>query len=262
MLKSNEIVLAIIIVTLLISLLVGGIVIVFFISGRNRAKQQIQLAETKLNYERELRQVETEVSEQLLGQFAQELHDNIGQLLTAMHIQIENQKIDHPNLVEGFKPIEIYLDEVTQHLRLLSRTLNHDYIGHIGLFAAINLEVNRLNMLRRFDVKWQAISGPSNLSKSQELMVFRIFQEIVQNTLRHSAAKQLVIKINNQHGGFEMKVQDDGNGFLIEEVMASQKASGLRNIVKRAELAGFTCTIKSAPNQGCLHVLKKITTLE
>ena len=70
---------------LLILLLIAGITIVFFITGRQRIRQQVELAESKLAFERELRTVETEVTESIMTQFAQELHDNIGQLLTASH---------------------------------------------------------------------------------------------------------------------------------------------------------------------------------
>ena len=255
--NNTEIVLSVISITLLVLLLVSGIVLVFFQSGRQRLKQQMELAQNKLNYEKELRQVETEVSEEIMGQFAQELHDNIGQLLTAVHIHLENLKIDHPDMKEGFKPMEIYLSEVTQQLRLLSRTLNTDYIGHIGLLAAIEVEVSRIKSLRRFQVHWQTVSGSSNLDKNQELMVFRLFQEIIQNALRHSLAKNVYIIVNNANETFTLKVEDDGKGFDVETTMQSNKASGLRNIIKRARWAGMDCEINSSPGKGCTIELKK-----
>lgn len=259
--NSDQLFISILSVTLLVLLLVAGIIITFFISGRQRARQQAQLIQTKLDFEKELRQVETEVSEHIMSQFAQELHDNIGQLLTAMHIQIENQRIDHPQLAEGLKPISIYLDEVTQQLRLLSRTFNNDYLSHIGLFAAIQMEVDRLRVLRRFQVDYRPATGPSNLGKNQELMLFRILQEIIQNALRHSSARHFNIEVSNNNSHFQMRVSDDGKGFQVQETLASQKASGLRNILKRARLAGMECSIDSEPGKGCLFILKKITTL-
>lgn len=262
MLKDDTILLALVCVTLFILLLIAGILITFFLSGRQRARQQVQLAQAKLDFERELRQVENEVSENVMSQFAQELHDNIGQLLTAMHIQLENQKLDHPELSEGLKPIGIYLEEVTQQLRLLSRTFNNDYLSHIGLLAAIQTEVDRLRALRRFEVVWKPVTGSSNLGKNQELMTFRILQEIIQNTLRHASAQRLSIEVKNQGNDFELHVQDDGKGFSLEETLQSHKASGLRNIMKRARLAAMDCTIESSPGKGSLFILKKIATLD
>lgn len=259
---EKDIVLAVVCTTLLILLLIAVILIVFIVSGKQRVKQQMLLAETKLNFERELRKVETEVSEEVMGKFAQELHDNIGQLLTAMHIQIENQKLDYPDLVEGFKPVELYLSDVRQQLRILSRTLNNDYIGHIGLLSAIQMETERLKGLRKFQVHWETVAGKSNLNKNQELMIFRILQEIIQNSLRHSSAKNFYIRVDNNNENFALNVKDDGKGFEFEHTMQSDKASGLRNIIKRAKLAGFECKMESSPDNGFLINLEKISNFE
>lgn len=175
---GHEIALSVISITLLMLFLVSATVLVIIIAGKQRMKQQMELAESKLNYEKELRKAEIEVKENTLAQLAQELHDNIGQLLTAVHIHLENQKIDHPELKEGFKPMETYLSEVQQHIRLLSRSLNNDYIGHIGLLASMEFEINRINSLKRFQIHWQTVSGNSNLDKDQELMVFRVFRKL------------------------------------------------------------------------------------
>ena len=280
----NEIALSIILVTLLILLLIAGIAISFFLANQQRMRQERLLSETKTNFERELRQVEQEVSEHVMGQFARELHDNIGQTLTSMNFEIENRKHDHPehkegyntiqiylarfcsisaivwwllpSKFEGYNTIQIYLAEATKQLRLLSRTLNNDFIGHSGLYGAIQLEVDRLNALRRFVVNLKMDAGVSTLEKDQELMVFRIVQEIAQNALKHSEAKQLSITLQSEP--FELTVADDGKGFDYEAVINSNKASGLRNILKRAELAALNCTIQTKLGEGTTYILKKV----
>jgi signal transduction histidine kinase len=253
----NDVALTIIATSLLILLLIAGIAIIFFISSKQRTNQIIEITQLKLSYEQEVRKVESEVSEQLMEQFAREIHDNIGQLLTAMHMQIENQKLDYPALAEGLKPVEIYVSEVTQQLRLLSRTLNTDYVGQIGLLEAIRLEMERLINLRKFNVTWKIEEGHLLLEKTQELMLFRIFQEIIQNMLRHSFAKNVSIIFRPLGEKFELYVQDDGKGFILDGVLQSPKASGLKNILKRSKLAGIDCTIETAPGKGCNFILKK-----
>jgi two-component system NarL family sensor kinase len=260
--SNEELFLSIVSVTLLVLLLMAIVAITFIISGRRKAMQENQLNQARLNFEKELRQVETEVSEHIMSQFAQELHDNIGQQLTALHIHIENQKLDDPAGAERFKLVDIYLDEINQQLRLLSRTFNNDFVGHLGLPGALQLEAERLNTLRRFTVHWKGFTGPSNLGKNQELMVFRIFQEIAQNALRHSGAKNFFMEVNNPGDDFELKVSDDGKGFVPEQVFNSQKASGLRNILKRSKMAGLSCQIESSPGNGCTYVFNKTITLD
>jgi two-component system NarL family sensor kinase len=239
-------------------LLVSATILVIFISNRKRLKQEMQMAADKLTYEKELRQVETDVSEQILARLGAELHDNVGQLLAAVRIHVENQKVDYPQLTESFKPAETYLLEAHEQVRMLSRTLNNEYIGRVGLITAMDVEIGRIKTLRKFEVHWQNVVGGSNLDKNQELMVFRIFQEIIQNCLRHAQAKNLYIAINNEGATFEMKIEDDGNGFDTEATFQSDKANGVRNIVKRAKLASMDCTINSAPGKGSTITIKKM----
>lgn len=251
----NEIAIGVILSTLLILLLVAGILIAFFVTGRERIRQKQILAEARLDFERELRQVETEISEHILERLARELHDNIGQLLTATHIYLQNQKIDHPALGETLKPAEVYLEEATKELRTLSRTLNHDYISRVGLQEVIHLEVERLNQLRRFTVHWNPFPGILPLDKEQQLVLFRIFQEIVQNALKHSSAKNMFLSVICREQMVELRAEDDGKGFDLKTVLASGKASGLENIRKRARMAGFDCHIHSSPGAGTSFII-------
>jgi signal transduction histidine kinase len=251
----NDIILSIVAVTLLILLLIAGIALTFFMANRQRMRQEQILTETKLAFERELRIVETEVSEHIMSQFARELHDNIGNSLWAINIEIENKKLDYPENKEGYKTIQVYLGEVTQQLHLLSRTLNNDFVGNSGLLVAIQLEVDRLNTLQRCTVQLDADSGVISLEKDQELMVFRILQEIAKNALTHSGAKHVTISVKSDP--FDLQVKDDGKGFDYDEVFSTNKASGLRNIVKRAQLARLECTIHTKPGEGTTYILKK-----
>jgi signal transduction histidine kinase len=176
-----------------------------------------------------------------------------------MHIQLENQKMSNPQLAAGFQPIEIYLAEVMRQLRTLSHTLNNDFIGHIGLWAAIQTEADRLRGLKRFAVHVHETQGRTFLTKEEELMVFRIFQEITQNVLKHAQAQHLYIDASASETHFQLKVTDDGKGFDVEEILHTARANGLRNILKRSRMAGMECDIKSLPDQGCTIVLQKIT---
>jgi two-component system NarL family sensor kinase len=254
----NEIALSILAGTLLILLLIAVIVITFFMASRQRGEQDVKLAETKLNFEKEIRLMESEVSEELMAQFSNELHDNVGQLLTVMHIEIENQKLDFPESEKKFDSLAMYLGEVTQQLRLLGKTMNTDFIGDSGLILALEVEVERLNSLRRFSVKFEVEGAVSDLENDQELIVFRIFQEVAQNALKHSEAKTLVVKL--KLNDFQIEIWDDGKGFDYLDMLENNKVSGLRNIKKRADLAKLECDISSKLGEGTRTVLKKIAT--
>ncbi len=252
----NDIVLGIIVTTIVILLLVTGVVYSFFRIQQQRAKQKEELAATKLAFERELRAIETEEREKILHQLAYELHDNAGQLLVAMHMQIQTQKMLHPDLAEGYKPIEIYLGEVTQQLRLLSKTLNSDAILQNGFEGAIRLEIERLIALKTFTVKSEILVLDLSLDKDAQLMIFRIFQEIIQNVLKHSHATTIEIRLKATNSHFELSVSDNGSGFDYENLFEQNKASGVKNILNRAKLAGLECIYQTKPNEGTTVILK------
>lgn len=212
------------------------------------------LAEAHLNYEKELRKVEAELTNQLMKQFAHELHDNIGHLLTCLRLELENRKLDDPDLVTSLKSADTYLDETAQQLKLLSRSLNTDYVSKIGLVKAMELEVERQKQLKKLAISFNKRYSRLELDKNQELMIFRIFQEIITNALRHSGAKTLTISLKDDPH-FELLFSDDGRGFNVEKMMLSQHASGLKNIIARSKMAGIECEISSESAGGVVHRL-------
>ena len=253
----DDVIISIVSVTAIIFLLLIGIAFSFFRVQKQRTQQQEELAATRLNYEKELRKVETEEREAVLHQLAQDLHDNIGQLLMAMHIQIQTQKTTHPETAEGYQPIEIYLGEVTQQLRLLSKTLNTDSILQNGLDGAVLLQIERLKALKRFTVESTIQYSGSPFEKDAELMVFRVFQEIIQNILKHTKPTLVTITLTSSEEQFLLEVKDDGPGFDYATLLTTNKASGVRNILKRSELVGLNCEFITEPGKGTSVILKK-----
>jgi signal transduction histidine kinase len=90
--------------------------------------------------------------------------------------------------------------------------------------------------------------------KDRELMAFRIFQEIITNNIKHAKATKMEILLNIE--STILGVSDNGKGFDLQSTLNSNRASGIKNILKRAQLAGFTCNIDSKPNLGCSYLLK------
>ena len=91
---ANDIVLTVLVTTLLILLLIAGVIITMTLANRRHVQQEVKMAQMEADYEKELRIVENEVQEQVLSNVARELHDNIGQLLTLIRLQLEQEKLD------------------------------------------------------------------------------------------------------------------------------------------------------------------------
>ncbi|XZF15406.1 sensor histidine kinase [Chitinophagaceae bacterium MMS25-I14] len=247
---NNEILYTVIFTVLIIFLLIVGVMLTIFISNRQRIKQQIAMTEMQLNFEKEIRTVEQEVQEGVLENLSRELHDNIGQLLTLMRLQLEQEKMDNPGA--DFVAVDGTLELTINQVRMMTRSLNSDFIEQSGLIQAIETEVSRLRQINSLKMHWNHNGIEPSLDKDRKLMAFRIFQEMLNNTLKHARAKNIYVALQGGEEMFSLSVKDDGKGYDVQQAM-EKGGSGLKNMVKRASLAGFACEINSAAGQGSYY---------
>jgi signal transduction histidine kinase len=253
---ANDLKFTILIVTLLILLLIAVIIITNIASNRKLVQQQVHIAQMQTDYEKELRLTEQEVQEQVLVNVGRELHDNIGQRLTYINMLLEQQKFINPTLKESMAPLGETVNNTIAELRRISKSLNSDLLEDNGLVKTIDMEVMRLRQLN-YTIDWQHDEEPA-LGKDQKVIVFRIFQEIINNMLKHAAAKNITINLRGADRFF-MEVKDDGRGFDAAAMLQSASGSGLKNMTKRAKLAKLNYRIESVPGNGSTFTLEQIT---
>lgn len=246
----------VIIVTLLILLLIAGVIITVFLSNKRHAEQEVKIAQMQTDYEKELRVAEQEVQEHVLVNVGRELHDNIGQRLTYINMQMEQQKFLYPEVKAALSPLSETLNGTISELRRMAKNLNSDLLETNGLIPTIEQEVGRLRQLH-YNVEWVYDTEPA-LSKDQKVIAFRIFQETLNNILKHAHAKTISIALSGEFR-FKLVLSDDGKGFDVEEKMRSAAGSGLKNMMKRAELAKMRCSIESQVEKGSITTLEQIT---
>ncbi len=126
-------------------------------------------------------------------------------------------------------------------------------LDDLGLVDSVNDLIEDIHATRQLHVEFYT-DGPIDeaVSGKLKLMLFRIVQEQVSNTLKHSGAKSLVIELTLEESEnmIELNISDNGVGFDIEKIK-SKKGLGLHNMTSRAELFGGKLIIQSAPGQGC-----------
>lgn len=240
--------------TLVVGLL-ATMVIVFFIAFQKR-KNKLLLERIKQQKEFEdiVAKTSAEIQEQTLKYIGQELHDNIGQLLALASMQMGMLGIKigediKDSYIETQKIIKQSLGEV----RALSKSLNTDVIQNRGFEKSVTAEIERLNRMNLISSDL-IISGetlPFSNTKD-EIILFRIIQEFISNTVKHSKATTLKISLDYKKDCLLIRVEDNGNGFVVKDVKDS---SGLLNMKNRAELTDSTFHLKSAPNEGTLLVI-------
>ena len=234
----------------LVVVLLATMVIVFFVAFQKRKnKLLLDTLKQQKQFEETVAKTGEEIQEQTLKYIGQELHDNIGQLLSlaSMQMGMLGVKIAE-EIKEPYLETQKIIKESLQEVRALSKSLNTDVIQNRGFEKSIKAEIERLNRMKLIAADL-IIAGdviPFE-NKKDGIILFRILQEFISNTVKHSKAAELNILLNYNQKQLIIKAKDDGCGFIMDEVNDS---SGLLNMKNRAELTESSYNLISKPNDG------------
>ncbi len=189
---------------------------------------------------------------------ARDLHDDIGQTLTALANQLQRIADDahaHDNV--GLKNRLADALEITRgalrDTRELSRLLRPTLLDDLGLEAALQWLARTLSERSGLAMECSSTLGEQRLSADLETLVFRITQEALTNVIRHSGASEAQVRLMRVGNLLRLQVSDDGQGFDAAELNNPDKAGdsiGVRGMRDRAELFGGRLEIKSALGMG------------
>ncbi|HEX4959822.1 MAG TPA: sensor histidine kinase [Thermoanaerobaculia bacterium] len=198
------------------------------------------------------------VQEEERRRLARELHDGLGQTLTALTHQLERlgEKLG------GAVPPEISarLDDSVEMARLalnesrdLSRLLRPTVLDDLGLVAALSWLARTLE--QRTDLKVELDLDPlaERVDPDLKTLVFRLVQEALTNVLRHAGVDRAQVAVSRSGESLVLRVADAGRGFEPQAILgegAATTSSGLRGMRDRLELFGGRLEIASAPGQG------------
>ena len=235
--------------------IVTTLVIVFFVVFLKRKNKLLEdRIKQQQAFEAEIAQAQTETQEQTLKNIGWELHDNVGQLLSFASMQLSILKMQvEDDVKEKFKETSDALKESLSEVRALSKTLNNEVVLNIGFEKSITNELNRLKKMKFTSAELEIIGEKVLFSnRKHEIIVFRIIQEFLSNSVKYSEAKNLNITLDYQPEKIIITAKDDGKGFDVNEV---EKGSGLINMKSRAALINATLDLTSKFNEGVELVL-------
>ena len=230
--------------------IVTALVILFFVIFLKR-KNKLLLDQIKQQqaFEAEIAQAQTETQEQTLKNIGWELHDNVGQLLSFASMQLSILKMQvSEDVKEKFKDTSNALKESLAEVRQLSKTLNNEVVLNIGFEKSITNELNRLKKMKFAWAELRVIGEKQPFAdRKHEIIIFRIIQEFLSNSVKYSEAENLSITLNYQSNNLVITMKDDGKGFNVDNV---EKGSGLLNMKSRATLLNANLDLTSQPNEG------------
>lgn len=236
----------------IILLILGAFTVIITLAYRKRRNRHIaEKISLEFAFKQELLKTQIEVQEQTLSNVGRELHDNITQVLSFVKLNlarlgktlnyIEQQKIEENREL---------IARAINDLRHLSKSLSFEHIMHQGLIKALEAETDRINASELIKINLKINGDSFSLGEQRELILFRIFQEALNNALKHSGANRLNISLRYSEELFNLTLEDNGAGFSPDE-LADNAGSGLKNMRNRAAMMGAEATIYSSPGKGC-----------
>jgi PAS domain S-box-containing protein len=192
-----------------------------------------------------------EVREEERTGIAREIHDELGQALTALKMDIAwiGRRLEAPELVSKASDMASMIDDTINVVRRISAELRPGVLDDIGLRAAIEWQSQELE--RRLGVRCAVRSnlGDDKLDRATSTAVFRIFQEALTNVSRHAKASSVTVRLERVDDELRLEVVDDGRGITLEE--ASDPSSlGLLGIRERARRLGGHVEVGPASPRG------------
>ncbi|MET4083076.1 signal transduction histidine kinase [Pedobacter sp. UYP30] len=202
--------------------------------------------------ESEMLKAMVEVQENTMQNIASDLHDNIGQLLSLTSLTLNSIKLSDSEKAQ--KKIEdslFILSKTIKDLRSLAKQLHGEQIAQKGLVNIIDQEIALLSKTGVFNlVVKNNIDEIEVPSPEKDLIILRLFQEIINNIIKHAHAKTIDITTRIENGIFYLAVVEDGIGFDISAAKAQKTGMGLNSIERRIELIAGKIIINSGKNNG------------
>jgi two-component system, NarL family, sensor kinase len=241
--------------TLLALLLVGFILGMIFFYQRRRQKQERELIRLKEEYEQEVLRSQLEIQETTMKTIAQELHDNIGQSLSVIKLWMSMAPIEQGHeAYEGVQTSKELLHKVIRDMADLTKSLHTDRIADIGLSEAIGFDLASIRRAGVLKINFQAEGEEFHFPDQKSIFIFRMYQEMMNNIIKHSQAIHVNVSIvYSGNDTFALTITDDGVGFNLQQKKESGSGSsglGLKSMRNRAKMIGADLNIQSEPGEG------------
>ncbi len=197
-----------------------------------------------------------ELLEKERWEMASAVHDHAGQLLTALTIDLDSLKNELPPgpLMEKAFLVEKRASKLMGFLRHISRNLRPPALESLGLIPSIQRLGSGLNEQTGIEMQLYIKDIPARLHPDQELAIYRIVQESLNNVAKHANAEKVFLSLILRDGKIHVAVEDNGAGFERQEILntfgSHKKSLGLRLMKERANQLGGDLWVDSKKGKG------------
>ncbi len=205
----------------------------------------------RIRYDRILSKRLHEASEAERLRISREIHDDLGQTLTAIKIHLARAKLEEPEtLAEKLREAREMIEETNQVVRRISHELHPSLVENLGLEDALRWKLQQLQEVT--DLSCTLVVGAGarvdEIARDKRIHVFRIIQEALNNIQKHAKSESAEVRFERDGSEMNITISDQGVGFDI--ATSTKNSLGLRSIEERAKLIGGKLRIKSLPGRG------------
>lgn len=247
--QYSEVIAVVIAGAILALLLVGFIVTMLIVYRRKQYKQEQELLQARL-----------EIQENIFKNLSEEIHDNIGQMLSVLKLTLSAVSLTDVEAAGNYvKESRNMVNHIIGSVSDLSKSLHTDRIVKIGIIEAVKFELEKIQKTNLFATSFTHTDAAFQLAPENEIFLFRIIQEVLNNIIKHSRAKNIQASFFCKERFIVFTFADDGVGFDVKEALqksSSSRGIGLTSMVNRAKLISGYLTINSEPGKGTKLVIE------
>ena len=185
---------------------------------------------------------------------ARELHDDAGQVLTGINYTLEticrNLSVESESTRKLFHEVKKQINQTYQDIRRLSYTLHPALLSDMGLEPALDSYMTSIAKHSELNIDFKMVGFEKRLNLDIETMLYRLSQEVLTNTLKHSGARHFKLSIVKSYPHIIFAAQDDGIGFDACEINQHQDTLGLLSMRERASMLGGSFSLQTAKGKG------------
>ena len=231
---------------------IAGYSIYHDITRRKRAEEELQRSFRQL---RELAARLKSVREEERARVAREIHDELGQALTAIKIDLASLmralRADQEKELENADAILGLVDQTILSVRRIATELRPGILDDLGLVAAVEWAAEEFEARTGTSCRLDLPDGDIVIDPERATAIFRIFQETLTNVTRHAEATQVEVRLSREDGNIVLEVRDNGRG-IDPEQLSTGGSLGILGMRERALLLGGELTISGAPGKGTI----------
>lgn len=248
-------ILILVIGTMAMLILAIGIFFFFVTYQKRLLAKELEVNQIKTEQQKELLRTTIFAQENERKRFAEDLHDEIGAMLSAVKLNLNRleKKAEEQSTRSIASETKNYVDEVIFHIRRITRALLPPSLERFGVGQAINELISWIEKTGSINIAFTEGGEIRRFDIRNEMTVFRIVQELLNNSLKYSGASRIDIRLKYSGQYLFVLVSDNGRGFDVRE--AKGRGLGLQNLEGRASVMKARIKIKSKPGHGTSVIL-------